>query len=308
MKESFTIRHKILEALFNSAAQERNPQIPKIRLSAGDISTQTNVPIDKINIYHELLHEEEEINCTFCEPHDSHEMLITSKGRQSYIDSKYLKEGKKQFWDSIYDPLKIILPIFSVGIAALALYQNSSSSNKIEKVETQLIQFKTQLDSINNAGNPKQIDNVLADPNSENNEFKINLSNDTLDKKLISLLKGSWKVESKNKLFFLNTTLNYSDTVKFDDTTSVCMTGWGKIYYNYSVKFYFSKYGSNMYEYYVNKAQKLVFTQIEYRNNDLTFKKVPETNADIFSLNILSKDKIELKRNGEKIEMVRINN
>lgn len=297
MKEQFTIRHKILEELFKSAAKEKNPQIPKIRLSSKDIAQQTNIPYEKIDIYHELLHEEGEINCEFCEPHVSHEMLITSKGRQSYIDSKYLKEGKKQFWDSIYDPLKIILPIISLLIASLALYQNFNSSHKIETVETQLNSFKTQLDSIKKEESTKD---TVALTKQGNNEFKIDLSRDTLDLKLIAFLNGKWRVESKSNVSFLSTQLNYLDTVKFDDTSSISMTGWGKIHFNFSAKFYFSKDGSNKYEYHVNKDKKLLVTQIEYRNDDLSFKKDPEKISYIFALNILSNDKVEL-RNGTKV-------
>jgi hypothetical protein len=149
-------------------------------------------------------------------------------------------------------------------------------------------------------------DSMLGDKNAANNEFKITLSADSLDKKLMTTLNGTWRVISKNELSFLNTNLNYSDTITFEDTTSVSMTGWGKISYNNSVSFYFSKGVSDMYEYHVNKDKKLIVTQIEYRNNDLSFKKTPETKSHVFLLSIINKDKIELKHAQDKFELIRI--
>jgi len=59
---------------------------------------------------------------------------------------------------------------------------------------------------------------MLGDKNAGNNEFKITLSADSSDRKLIKALKGTWRVVSNNELSFLNTNLNYSDTITFEDT------------------------------------------------------------------------------------------
>ena len=141
MKKSFRIRHQILEELFKSASTEKNPQIPKNRLSNVEISKRTGISIHDVDIFHELLHEEGEINCCF-DSKALHEMLITSKGRQSYIDKKFIKQGRKEFWDNIYDPMKIILPIISIVIAAVAIYLNSSNSSKMQEIERRIKQIE----------------------------------------------------------------------------------------------------------------------------------------------------------------------
>ncbi len=147
MRKQYKIRHIILQELFDSAGKEKNPQIPKIRLSNIEIAKRTNIPIADIDIFHELLNEEKEVECCF-DLKGTHDMVITSKGRQSYINKKFLKEGRKEFWDNIYDPLKIILPGISILIAALALYFTNTSTNKIDKLNDHVKILQTQVDSL----------------------------------------------------------------------------------------------------------------------------------------------------------------
>ncbi len=146
MKKNYKVRHAILEALFENSKHEKNPQAPK-KMTNIEISKKTGIAIEKIDLYHEMLHEEEEIICTFNETHLTHSMIITSKGRQSFIDRKFLTQGSKQMYDSIYDPLKIALPVLAILISLFSLYRNNSSSHKVENIELSLkdIQHKMEL-------------------------------------------------------------------------------------------------------------------------------------------------------------------
>lgn len=65
--ESYIIRHKILEALFNE--QERTNDCES---SVGSIrvAEMTNIPIQKIHRYHEILKKDDEIECCSKMPGD----------------------------------------------------------------------------------------------------------------------------------------------------------------------------------------------------------------------------------------------
>jgi hypothetical protein len=145
IKQSYRVRHKILDYLFQEAEKERNPQVPTNRISSIELSKKTKIPIEYIDLYHESLNEEKEIDCCFTEK--LHKMLLTSKGRQSFIDKKYIKEGRKAYWDNLYDPLKIILPTVSILLAGFALYLNSNSSKKIDsyKIEVESLKNSVQI-------------------------------------------------------------------------------------------------------------------------------------------------------------------
>lgn len=128
--DSFLIRHEILRVLFDSAEKEKDPQRPENRISTNEISKILNVNFSKIELYHELLHEEEEIHCKYNDDdYKNHFMLITSKGRQSYIYQKHLKEGKKERKEDIKDWISIFVPLLSLIISIIALVIALLSSN-----------------------------------------------------------------------------------------------------------------------------------------------------------------------------------
>jgi hypothetical protein len=120
--DSFIVRHEILRLLFDSAEKEKDPQRPQNRISTNEISEKLNVNFAKIDLYHELLHEEEEIHCKYNDDNSkNHFMLITSTGRQSYIYQKHLKEGKKERKEDIKDWISIFVPLLSLIISILAV-------------------------------------------------------------------------------------------------------------------------------------------------------------------------------------------
>lgn len=147
IKESYRIRHNILNCLFKEAEKEANPQMPTKRITSIELSKKTKIPIDKIDVFHELLHEEEEVEC--CSENNVHKMFLTSKGRQSYIDKKYLIEGRKAYWDSLYDPLKIVFPILTLLFSGYAIYLNSNSNKRVEANEKEINEIKEMLKNSN---------------------------------------------------------------------------------------------------------------------------------------------------------------
>jgi len=127
--ESYVIRHRILKVLFESAQKEENPRYPQNRISLAQISKETNIPYAKLNIYHEILHEENEIDCKHNQ--EDHYLLLLTKGRQSYIYEKYLKIGSKEKKDYLKDLFAIFSPAIAITMALTSLV--ISTLNYIEE-------------------------------------------------------------------------------------------------------------------------------------------------------------------------------
>jgi hypothetical protein len=149
--ESYIIRHKILEELFKSAQKEIDEQRPENRLSLSCINKLTKIDSRKLFLYHELLHEENEIHCEYdCDSPNEHFLLIESKGRQSYIYEKYLKDGLAEAKKELKDKIDILTPLLSTLIAVAALIisiislnstshsnnEENSKSNKSQKIKS----------------------------------------------------------------------------------------------------------------------------------------------------------------------------
>lgn len=137
--KSYRIRHKILKTLYDD--QEKSNDCFK-RVTSKEISKNTNIPLGRLHFFHELLKQNDEIDC--CEQDELHQMYIKEQGRYSYLDEKYIKEGRKLYWDKIYDPLKVILPIITICISAYAIYINSTTSDKLKGLQAQIETLKSQ--------------------------------------------------------------------------------------------------------------------------------------------------------------------
>ena len=128
--ESYTIRHQILETLFND--QETSGVCDK-RVGSIDISKQTKCPIDKLHRYHEILKKDDEIDC--CEENGHHRMYIKELGRYAYLEKKYLKEGRADLWDYYYHPMKVIIPTIAVIVSIWAICVSYfSTSRQLQKL------------------------------------------------------------------------------------------------------------------------------------------------------------------------------
>lgn len=143
--ESFTIRHKVLETLFND--QEESGECEK-RVGSIDICKKTKCPIDKVHRYHEILKKEKEIDC--CEENGQHRMFILEAGRYAYLENKYKKLGWFDLWEYWFQPLKVIIPFFALVASAIAIIFNLSQSSKVERLNNRIDQLEKNIKINNN--------------------------------------------------------------------------------------------------------------------------------------------------------------
>lgn len=128
--ESYAIRHKILEYLFNNSEFE-DDEIGSIK-----VAEMTGIPIKKIHTYHELLKKGGEITC--CEEGGQHMMRLKESGRYAYLENKYLKEGRNDFIEYWFSIVKIVAPIVAIVISVFSLVIGIQSTNKVQKLEQKL--------------------------------------------------------------------------------------------------------------------------------------------------------------------------
>lgn len=185
-------------------------------------------------------------------------------------------------------------------IAILTFGLNSCQTNN--STETQNQDFSEQI--LNQIKSLQ--DTVLTSKSMDKNEFQANLSEVSVNTKLTSKLDGEWTTQN-GKIKFLNTLLETGDKVIFYDTIRSSMTGWGTIKYNRAANFYFTESGSNMYEYYVLDNDKLVLTQYDYRNDDLSIKVKPEAILQEINIEFNTDDQIKLILKGQIVELKRGN-
>ncbi len=62
-----------------------------------------------------------------------------------------------------------------------------------------------------------------------------------------------------------------------------------------------------MYEFYVADKDRLVLTQYDYRNEDLTMKEQPESIVQELDIKFINDDKVKLSHEGQTVEMKRKN-
>lgn len=149
-------------------------------------------------------------------------------------------------------------------------------------------------------------DTILTSKNMKQNEFQADLSEIQIDTEQTSKLSGEW-ITQNGEIKFLNTTLESGDKVLFYDTVRTSMTGWGTIRYNRAAKFYFTESGSHMYEFYVGNKDKLVLTQYDYRNDDLTMREKPEPIVKELEIEFANDDQVKLSLDGQTVELKRKN-
>lgn len=144
--ESFKIRHQILEYLFNEQGKLSGDDCEK-RFGSIDIHTKTNIPIDKIHIYHEILKKDSEIDCS--ENGGQHMMFIKEKGRYAFLENKYLKQGWFELWEYWFQPLKVIVPFIALIVSIAAIAYNMKQSNKIELINKRIDQIESRTSTKN---------------------------------------------------------------------------------------------------------------------------------------------------------------
>lgn len=140
VEESFRVRHKLLEHLFNEQEKLSSSDCNK-RFGSIDIHTKCKIPIEKIHRYHEILKKDDEIDC--CETDGQHKMFIKEKGRYAYLENKYLKQGWFDLWEYWFQPLKVIVPFIALIVSVYAIIYNIKQSNKIEQLNKRIDQIES---------------------------------------------------------------------------------------------------------------------------------------------------------------------
>ncbi|MBK7882139.1 MAG: hypothetical protein IPJ83_16525 [Saprospiraceae bacterium] len=146
VEESFKIRHKLLEYLFNEQEKLSKTDFNK-RFGSIDLHTKLNIPIEKIHRYHEILKKDDEIDC--CETDGQHKMFIKEKGRYAYLEKKYLKQGWFELWEHWFQPLKVIVPFIAVSVSVFAIIYNKKQSNKVEALGKKIDQIELRIEAKN---------------------------------------------------------------------------------------------------------------------------------------------------------------
>ncbi|MES2139088.1 MAG: hypothetical protein V4511_05230 [Bacteroidota bacterium] len=140
----------------------------------------------------------------------------------------------------------------------------------------------------------------------ENNKFKNDLSNYSIDKKTTKMLEGSWELNGDTQMEFLKTKFKPKAKVVFTDSLTITPTAWGELSYNSSAKFYSTEYSSEIYEYCIAADKKLMLIQFDYYNQDLTFKSKPELITTAYSISFTDKNNIELFNDFQNFKFTRI--
>jgi hypothetical protein len=96
-------------------------------LTAQQIASIENLKLSDVIDYHELLVDRSHVHCKF--ENNIHNIMLLKDGRTALVEKNYLKEGRKNFSDSMHDNIKWITPLIAViislmalGISACALY------------------------------------------------------------------------------------------------------------------------------------------------------------------------------------------
>ncbi len=228
--------------------------------------------------------------------HDNEKTVVTidlTDDTKLPIDSKFLTEKSNFLGDmSIKVDLGKSETLISNGDTLKGIY-----SNERTEVEKGIINLVNNIVEIT--------DSILVTPNRSENEFQFDLSKIEVDTKQCSKLNGVWIAEIGG-LSFLKTTLEIGNKVVFMDKKQITASGWGSLKYNRAAKFYFTKSSDYQYDYYVDNKGFLNLIQLDYRNDDLSFKTEPETIEQKIGLNWLDNDNIELILNGVKFKLRRV--
>lgn len=125
------IRHKILSVLYDSENPLNNPIVGSIK-----IANVTKIAIGEIHTWHQSLLTEGEI--VAIEENGQLHLSITENGKTSFIEKKYLRKGRKEIRESIYDWVKIVAPLLALALSAYTIYSNSELKKKIKELELQI--------------------------------------------------------------------------------------------------------------------------------------------------------------------------
>ena len=123
IKKKYRVRHQILELLYKKLEDEplHNTNLSKSKTDLKIISESLKLPADEIRKYHMAFHsfEKDHVQCTSM--NNTSIIEITEAGVIALFDEFWIKEGKKDLHDSIYNITRWILPVFSFLLSLIAI-------------------------------------------------------------------------------------------------------------------------------------------------------------------------------------------
>jgi hypothetical protein len=140
----------------------------------------------------------------------------------------------------------------------------------------------------------------------ENNKFKNDSSNYTIDKKTTKRLKGLWKLDGDADMVFLKTKFHPTDKVEFSDSPTVIPTSWGELHYKRLAKFYMTESASHGYEYCVTTDNELILIDFDYYNDDLSFKDKPDLITVKYSITFVDSNTVIVYNDFQKFKLIKI--
>lgn len=151
IKKHYEVRHKILKTLFDydNSFDIGVPTNEKL-LHFNEICKKLN-QFDKIFLLDNLnyLQTTKEIYCTM--QYDNSSFAIIGLGRDSFIEKKFLTEGRKEFRNSLDQKLKIISTIILLIIAvvtfAINIIQTHNNKKEIENLKLRLQKIEPKTNS-----------------------------------------------------------------------------------------------------------------------------------------------------------------
>lgn len=133
MNSKYRHCHNILKFLYDDRRSNNQQErlVGSIR-----IAEDTNIPILKI---HELQHILVNNGDIVILDNDGQSMMsIQQQGITSYVDRKYLKDGTREFWDSIFNWARILIPLLALILSLINFFSNNSLSKRISNIENRI--------------------------------------------------------------------------------------------------------------------------------------------------------------------------
>lgn len=143
MQKKYRIRHAILGALqaklskFDLVAEVDEEEI---QLTLNELTSITRYPQKEVLNQVDYLLMQKEVHISRIE--SGIKVLILELGSAAYFDSKYPQEGRKVFWNSLFDVAKtistIVLLIFAVITFITGLLRSQRTEDDIRKLKEEV--------------------------------------------------------------------------------------------------------------------------------------------------------------------------
>lgn len=134
ISKSYRIRHEILGVLYKD--WEANGKSLDRRVGSIKIANDTNIAIGYIHQVQYLLVDKGEV---IISDNDGQSMMsLQSIGITSYIDRKYIREGRKNRLDNIFDWARIIIPLAALILSIINFYANRTTESRVNHLQNQI--------------------------------------------------------------------------------------------------------------------------------------------------------------------------